>query len=305
VIPANETFNGTFPFKPHFAEVAGFRMHYVDEGKGEPVVCLHGEPTWGYLFRDIIPRLACQYRVIVPDYMGFGKSETPQDREYTAKAHVDNLEALFLDLDLRNVTLVLHDWGGGIGGSVAFRHPERISRVVVTNSLLSFGLPIEAQLMPRCYTEAEYFRWMTQLYQNGALERVLSNFGVIILSVMKTLQGFERISRVDETWLRAYGLPFATSEESIGAISFPRSVVTNTIGLEAPNGQAAAIIRSRPAMMIEGMRDKVLLPQYLIPCFEAAYPNAPVYRLENAGHFLYEDEPDTIAALIEQFIRLT
>ncbi|MGH7792370.1 MAG: alpha/beta fold hydrolase, partial [Thermodesulfobacteriota bacterium] len=82
MIPAGETFNGTFPFKPHFCEAAGFRMHYVDEGKGEPIICLHGEPTWGYLYRKFIPPLSKANRVIVPDHMGFGKSETPQDKEY-------------------------------------------------------------------------------------------------------------------------------------------------------------------------------------------------------------------------------
>ncbi len=86
MIPPGETFNGTFPFKPNFQEINGFRMHYVDEGKGEPVICLHGEPTWGYLYR-IFP-LSRRYRIIVPDYMGFGKSKTPQNKEYTIRTHV-------------------------------------------------------------------------------------------------------------------------------------------------------------------------------------------------------------------------
>ena len=84
MIPADANFDGTFPFAPHFSDAPGFRMHYVDEGAGEPVVLLHGEPTWGYLYRNFIPPLAESNRVIVPDHMGFGKSETPQDREYTA-----------------------------------------------------------------------------------------------------------------------------------------------------------------------------------------------------------------------------
>ena len=79
MIPASETFNGTFPFKPHFSDAPGFRMHYVDEGDGEPIVCLHGEPTWGYVYRNFIPTLCRTHRVIVPDHMGFGKSETPSN----------------------------------------------------------------------------------------------------------------------------------------------------------------------------------------------------------------------------------
>src|SRR5919108_3740989 len=81
MIPADETFDGTFPFKPHFTNAPGFRMHYVDEGEGDPIVCLHGEPTWAYLYRNFIPPLSKRHRVIVPDHMGFGRSETPVDRE--------------------------------------------------------------------------------------------------------------------------------------------------------------------------------------------------------------------------------
>src|SRR5690348_2221035 len=126
MIPAYETFDGTFPFQPHFFETSGFRMHYVDEGEGDPILCLHGEPTWGYLYRHFIGPLSRYHRVIVPDHMGFGKSETPQDRTYLLNEHIDNLEALVRSLDLRDITLVLQDWGGPIGGGFALRHPGRI-----------------------------------------------------------------------------------------------------------------------------------------------------------------------------------
>src|SRR5215216_1335230 len=94
MIAASETFGGTWPFEPCFFEGAGFRMHYVDEGTGDPIVCLHGEPTWGYLYRRFIPPLSATHRVVVPDHMGFGKSETPRDREYSLRTHVDNLTKL-------------------------------------------------------------------------------------------------------------------------------------------------------------------------------------------------------------------
>lgn len=90
MIDARETFGGTWPFLPHFFEGNGFRMHYLDEGSGDPIVCLHGEPTWGYLYRRFIPPLAASHRVIVPDHMGFGKSETPPNREYSLRTHVEN-----------------------------------------------------------------------------------------------------------------------------------------------------------------------------------------------------------------------
>ena len=100
MIPEHETFNGTWPFSPRFFEGNGFRMHYVDEGSGDPIVCLHGEPTWGYLYRKFIPALSTTHRVVVPDHMGFGKSETPRDREYSLRAHVANFSGLIEALDL-------------------------------------------------------------------------------------------------------------------------------------------------------------------------------------------------------------
>jgi haloalkane dehalogenase len=108
-----ETFADTYPFAPQYYANNGFEMHFVDEGRGEPVVMLHGDPTWGYLYRNFIPSLAREYRCIVPDHMGMGKSAVPQDRSlYHLEQHVANLESLLLYLDVYNITLVLHDWGG-------------------------------------------------------------------------------------------------------------------------------------------------------------------------------------------------
>ena len=130
-----ETFSKSFPFAPHYLDINGFQMHFVDEGNGEPVLLLHGDPTWGYLWRQFIPPIAKHRRCIVPDQMGMGKSGTPQvPYPYRLRHHIANLEALLLHLDLRDLTLVLHDWGGPVGLGVATRHPERIKRLVLMNT---------------------------------------------------------------------------------------------------------------------------------------------------------------------------
>ena len=139
MIPAEETFDGTWPYSPHFFNGNGFRQHYVDVGAsngedGDVIVCLHGEPTWAYIYRNFIPRFSKLGRVIVPDHMGFGKSETPQDRDYWIREHCDNLEQLLLSLDLWNITLVMQDWGGTIGTSFALRHPDRIRGLCLCNT---------------------------------------------------------------------------------------------------------------------------------------------------------------------------
>jgi haloalkane dehalogenase len=116
MIHASETFNGSWPFKPNFYEGNGFLQHFVDEGPkdADPIIMLHGEPTWGYIYRKFIPALAEKNRIIVPDHMGFGKSETPQDKNYTLKTHVENLSGLIDFLGLKNVTFIGQDWGGPI-----------------------------------------------------------------------------------------------------------------------------------------------------------------------------------------------
>jgi pimeloyl-ACP methyl ester carboxylesterase len=131
----DETFGGTFPFAPRLFDAGGYRMHYVDEGKGEPVLMLHGDLTWGYLWRKFIPELSRSKRVIVPDHMGMGKSDAPATPyPYTLRHHIQNIEALVLSLGLSDITLVVHDWGGPLGLGFAARHPELIKRLVITNT---------------------------------------------------------------------------------------------------------------------------------------------------------------------------
>ncbi len=126
-----DTLEGTFPFTPRYCNSNGFDMHYVDEGSSEPFVMLHGDPTWGYLYRNFIPPLAQHYRCIVPDHMGMGKSDVPQQRGRDClEQHRANFESLMLSLDLRDITLIVHDWGGPVGLGFATRYPERIKRLV-------------------------------------------------------------------------------------------------------------------------------------------------------------------------------
>jgi haloalkane dehalogenase len=116
----DETFGGAYPFAPRFFDAGGFPMHYIDEGEGEPVLMLHGDPTWGYLWRKFIPALSRKRRVIVPDHMGMGKSDAPgSPYPYLLRHHIANLEALVLSLGLSDITLVVHDWGGPVGLGVA------------------------------------------------------------------------------------------------------------------------------------------------------------------------------------------
>jgi haloalkane dehalogenase len=304
MIALAETFGGTFPFAPHVTQAPGFAMHYVDEGAGAPVLLLHGQPSWSYLYRDIIPLLASRHRVLAPDMKGFGKSETPSDGKYAPEDQIAALEAFILALDLRDITLVAHDWGGRIGSVVALAHPARIARLVVMNAALALGHAEEARLLSQAIARAPYFQWMGSLYKRGIMDTVLGEFGAVIPTVMRDLQGIVTPRAADPNWVRAYASPFATPAECAGAIALPKSIVSGA-NFDPPDLQAAKALAAKPAMMIYGMQDRVLLPQYLIRIFELQFPHAPVYRLSNAGHFLQEDEPAAIANLIDLFARLT
>ena len=301
MIEAHETFDDTWPFAPNFFHGNGFAMHYVDENPEgtETFLCVHGEPTWGYLYRNIIPRLARHGRVVVPDQMGFGKSETPQDRRYTIEEHCENLDKLVLELDLTNLTLVLQDWGGPIGSAVAYRHPERVKRLCVMNAMVG-GRSKESSSV---FSTSPWPVWVA----GPSFEPTIHNLNSTVLSVMKRV-GFERTADIDETWVRAYAAPFPTPESCIAAYRFPqciadRETVDYLKSIRTP--EAVASVKQKPAMMVFGEADRALPQSFTIGCFKDLWPDAPVVTLPGVGHFLQEDAPETVSALIEQFVQMT
>lgn len=306
MLQSSDTLDGTFPYAPHFTDAPGFPMHYVDEGPrdGQAILCLHGEPTWGYLFRHLIAALHETHRVVVPDHMGFGKSATPQDRSYWLQDHVDNLERFVLALDLRDVTLVMHDFGGPVGMGLAARHPDRIRRVVSINGPTPFG---QASLVERLTANVQvspWFQWIVKAQSEGRLEPVLGELGYNILSTLK-LNGFENHARINDTWLRAYGAPFATPAECAGAIGWAKGFATDAHQFEMPDAVAKQAIQSKPALAIWGMADRTLHAEHFLPLFGELFPQAPVHKLDGVGHYSLEDAPEPIAALVAAFLQQT
>lgn len=303
MIPLDETFDGTFPFAPHTFDGHGFVQHYVDEGPrdGQVVVCLHGEPTWGYLYRHIIPRLSGRYRVIVPDHMGFGKSETPQDREYTLQAHTENLAVLLDHVGASDVTFVLQDWGGPIGTAYTVRHPERVKRLFLANTLAGYGQVSDPDV-PQI-NSSPWFRWIGEGLETGRTEAVLRNLGSTVLSVMKII-GVHNPEAMTDTWVRAYSAPFPTWESAIGGYEFPIDAYTGRIAEYVLAGlDGVPALREKAAVLYEGMADQGIPPARAIADFRALWPDAPVVELPGVGHFCQEDAPHVLAAGIDQFIQ--
>lgn len=307
MIPLNATFDGSFPFAPHLTKAPGFAMHFVDEGPCDAhgvVLCLHGEPSWGYLFRHLIAGLLSKHRVVVPDHMGFGKSETPHDRSYLLQDHIDNLERFVLDLDLRDITLVLHDFGGPMGMGLAARHPDRIAGIIAANGPTPFGQADAVERLIANGERAPWFQWIGKAHRDGSLEQVLGQLHVTMLSILK-LNGFERNAVITPTWLDAWSAPFATPADCLGAIGWAKGFATGAHRFEIPDAMAEHTIRSKPAMAIWGEADQTLQARFFLPLFTALFHNAPVHRLPGAGHYCFEDAPEAILGLIENFLDQT
>jgi haloalkane dehalogenase len=272
-----------YPFAPHWLEIDSERMHYVDEGHGEPVLLLHGEPTSSFLWRKIIPQLPG--RVVAPDLIGFGRSDKPEDVGwYSYDRHVESIARLVEELDLTGLTLVVHDWGGPIGLRVAVEHPERVERLVLLNTGIGGGsAPSERWLRFR-----EVVREL-----GGALD-----IGRLVEA--GTAQG------LDDDVRAAYDAPFPTPESKAGALAFPEMVPTepghpNT----APMNRVRDALREwhKPALVIWGAEDTIL-PGGIARAMVEMIPGArgPVL-LEGASHFLQEDRPDEVADAIRGLLR--
>ncbi len=261
-IPAvdpGETFDGTWPFRARYTDAPGFRMHYIDEGSGpETLLLLHGEPTWSYLFRQQIPVWAAHHRVIAVDHMGFGKSAAPQDRTYWLQDHIDNLERLVLALDLRNITLVMHDFGGPVGMGLTIRHPDRIKRIVSVEGPTPAGQP---DLMERVSANVEispWFQWIFKAEKEGVLEQVLGQLDYNILSTLK-LNGFEQNEIITDTWLRAYRAPFPTPTHAAGGIGWAKGFAIGAHQFEQPDAATKVELAKKPALAIWGEADLIII----------------------------------------------
>lgn len=301
-VAADETFDDTWPFKARYTDAPGFKMHYVDEGEGDDtLLLLHGEPTWGYLFRHQIPTWSKHARVVAPDHMGFGKSAAPNDRTYWLQDHIDNIEAIVLALDLKNITLVMHDFGGPVGMGLAARHPDRIKAIISVNGPTPFGQDDLAERVTANVAVSPWFQWILQAEEEGALEEVLGHLDYNILSTLK-LNGFVNNQIITETWLSAYSAPFPTPEHAAGAIGWAKGYAIGAHKFETPTAIAKAAILEKPALAIWGEQDRTLHAEHFLPLFTQLFPNAPVHRLSGAGHYSPEDAPGEISRIVIDFL---
>jgi haloalkane dehalogenase len=278
-----------YPFAPRWAEVDGMRVHYVDEGEGEPVLLLHGEPTWSYLYRTMIPVLAdAGLRAVAPDLPGFGKSDKPTDIEDYSYARLVGWMAEWLDaVDLRSVTLVCQDWGSLIGLRLVAEHPERFARVVVANGFLPTG----GEQIPPIFKLWQAFATYSPWFPTGWIVQA----------------GCRRW--LDPAVRAAYDAPFPDRSYEAGARALPRLVPT------APDDPATA----------DNLRAWDALERFDKPFLTAFATGDPIFRgtdrilqrripgahgqphthIHSAGHFIQEDQGPELARIVSDFIAHT
>jgi pimeloyl-ACP methyl ester carboxylesterase len=275
-----------YPFQPHYLNLDGVQMHYVDEGRGEPVVFVHGTPTWSFDYRHLIKNLSADYRCVAPDHIGFGLSDKPREYDYQTARHSENFGRLMAHLNLSNITLVVHDFGGPIALNYAVQHPEKIRRLIILNTWLWSAAG-----------EPEYEK-MKKILKSPLLPVLYKylNFSAKMLIP----QSYGDKSRLSKAVHRQYTRPFGNAGERMGTLGFARSLLHDQPWFESIWSRREAISR-KPALFLWGMKDKFMPPKYLQK-FESAFPDHRTVRFENAGHFPQEECREEVVAAVRDFL---
>ena len=287
-------FRHLYPFTSRFVKVNGFPMHYVDEGEGEAVVLLHGNPTWSFYFRELIKGLSPAYRCIAPDHIGCGLSARPGASEYgfRLRNRIEDIEAFIATLGLaRDITLVVHDWGGMIGAGYAVRHPERIARLVVLNTaafLKPSGKPLP---------------WTLNLIRSLPILAAPAVLGLNLFARGAAWTASARRLRPD---VRGGLLaPYTSWRNRLATLKFvqdiPLSPADPSYGMAAEVDQRLEQLCGKPMLVCWGERDFVFDRDYLAE-WRRRFPLAEVHRFPDAGHYVLEDAPDRVLNLLKDFL---
>jgi len=278
-----------YPFKSHDFLVDGHRLHYVDEGEGRPLVLVHGNPTWSFYWRALITALRPQYRVVAIDHIGCGLSNKPQQYPYRLQNHIDNLQRLVEHLDLREVTLVAHDWGGPIGLGTALALPQRFARFVVLNSA-AFRSP--------------HIPWQIRLARTPLLG-TFANRGLnaFLRGALRT--ALAKREKMTPPVRAGYLAPYDSWCHRVAIDRFVKDIPRSSRHpsyetlLRIENGLST--LTDRPWLFLWGMRDWCFHEWYLNRFLEFV-PTAEVHRFTDAGHLLMEDKPDEVVQAVKEFL---
>jgi cis-3-alkyl-4-acyloxetan-2-one decarboxylase len=281
-----------YPFESHWLEFEKYRYHYLDEGdkSHSPVVMLHGNPSWSFLYRNLIPELRNTNRVIVPDHIGMGLSDKPEKYPYILSRHIDNLEILIDHLGLKDISLVLHDWGGIIGMGYAIRHPENVKRFIVLNTAAFYlpAIPLSLKIARSPFIGDIFVRGL-----NGFA------IGALILGIVH----HERITpQIKQGYLQ----PYDTWAKRVSILRFIQDI---PLEKNHPSRETLLeidrkieVFKSHPMMIAWGDKDPVFTTKYFLSEWRRRFPQAEVHLFEDAGHYVLEDAYERILPLAKNFL---
>ena len=285
--------NELYPFTGSYRIVNGHKLHVLDEGRGDAVLMLHGNPTWSYYYRNLVLGLRDQYRVIVPDHVGCGLSDKPDERdyEYTLRRRVDDLAALIEQADIPGrITLLMHDWGGMIGMAYAARFPQRIGRLVLLNTA-AFHLPKSKKL--------PISLWLCRQTPLGEL--IIRDTGLFT----SLLARWAVCSPMEQKVREGYLLPYRAPQDRTALLRFVQDIPLRpgdpSYGLVSEVQAKLPEFRQTPTLILWGDRDFVFDHHFLRE-WQKTLPAAEVHRFPNAGHYVLEDAGKEILPLIRDFL---
>ena len=286
--------NPLYPFTGHYLQRPAGRLHYLDEGAGDPVVMLHGNPTWSFYYRNLVLALRGKYRCIAPDHIGCGLSDKPPESvyDYSLKSRIDDLEALLDHLALHeNVTLVLHDWGGMIGMACAARRPGRIKRIIASNTA-AFRLP-DAKRFPASLWLGRNTRlgeWL--ILHKNAFCRAAARWCVTRKPLPPDVRAL-------------YLMPYDSPEHRIAVLKFVQTIplTASDPGYDVVFGveMLRSLFAEVPMLLLWGMKDFVF-DRHFLAAWQHHYPHAEAHTWPDCGHYLLEDAGDEAIAKVKEFL---
>ena len=274
-----------YPFASNYFDVHGNKLHYIDEGRGETILFVHGTPSWSFDFRNVIKALRESFRCIAIDHIGFGLSDKPEHYNYATINHSKTLAMFIHAKQLRDFTLVVHDFGGPIGLSFAIHHPEKVKNLVILNSWLWSSK-----------NDPDYIK-LSKILKSPLLPFLYRYLNFSARFILPKSFGDHKIS---SKTLKQYTKPFANKAQRNGTLAFAKSLLNDQEWFEEIWNRKQSI-SSKPILLIWGMKDPVIKPHYLDK-FLNGFTNSKAIKLETIGHFPQEEQPDQVASEIKNLL---
>jgi len=274
-----------YPFASRYFMVGGHRLHYIDEGKGDVLLFVHGTPSWSFDFRGVISRLRPDFRCVAIDLIGFGLSDKPPDYDYSIQTHSDVFKQFIESNGLKDITLVLHDFGGPIGLNYAINWPENVNSIVLLNSWM-WNTSRDPELIK-----------LSSLLKNPLVPFLYLYFNFSARVLLPASFGSRKLSRKTH---RQYLGPFRRKADRYGTLAFARSLVEDQEWFQSLWDRRGAIT-SKNILFIWGMKDRLIKP-HMLDKFLSGFPDADVLRLPESGHFPQEEDPNIVADAIRSFL---